>query len=201
MKDKCLCDIIQQLTIDAIGVNNLGYREFAKDYQIEYVDRPGRKRPKAVRVYIGPWYRFTAPPEKIRFLRWYYLVAVLVAALVLLIPMCIDCAFTRLWYIQVPAVSAWIPLVFASCATWRLWTAKEQVDREHNALMGDRMSGASLFLMGLGLISFLGCLYGSSVYDLTGADYVVSYCCVFLTICGVAMFARRKGMEMERIEK
>ena len=179
----------------------MGYREFAKDYQIEYVERPGRKRPKAVRVYVGPWYRFKESPEKIRFLRWYYLIGVALAALVLLIPMCIDCAFTRLWYVQVPAVAAWIPLLFAGCATWRLWTAKEKVDREHNQMLGARMSGASLFLMGFGLVSFLGCLYAAGVCTLTGADYVVSGCCMLLAVCGAALFARRKSLDMERIEQ
>ena len=87
-----------------------------------------------------------------------------IIALTLLIPMCMDCTFTRIWYIQVPAVASWIPWVFAAMATYRLWTAKEQVDREHNALLGGRMSGACLFLMGFCLISFLGSIVAQSIH-------------------------------------
>ena len=177
----------------------MGYREFVKDYKIEYVDRPGRKRPKAVRVYIGPWFRFAAPPEKIRFLRWFYLIGLAAIALSLLIPMCIDCTFTRIWYIQVPAVAGWIPWIFAVCAAWRLWTAGERVNREHNALMGGRMSGASLFLMGFGLISWIGCCYALTVHTALTADYIVCVCCMLSGACGIALFSRRKGLDMVMI--
>ena len=178
----------------------MGYREFAKDYTIEYVDRPGHKRPKAVRVYVGPWYRFAESPEKIRFLKWFYLIGLAVIAALLLIPMSIDCTYTRIWYIQVPAVAAWIPWIFAACATWRLWTAKEKVTREHNALLGARMNGACLFLMGLCMVSFAGCLYATTGHTPETVDYVICSCCMLSGICGIALFSKRKGLDMVRIE-
>ena len=178
----------------------MGYREFAKDYKIEFVDRPGHKRPKAVRVYVGPWYRFKEPPEKIRFLRWFYLIGLSAVLLFLLIPMCIDCAFTRIWYIQVPAVAAWIPWIFGACATWRLWTAKEQVDREHKEMLCERMSGSCLFLMIFFLISFLGGAYASIVNSVETADYLICFCYLLCEGCAVALFSQRKMLEMVRIE-
>ena len=178
----------------------MGYREFAKDYKIEYEERPGHKRPRAVRVYIGPWYRF-AYPEKIPFLRWFYLIGLAVIALLLLVPMCIDCTFTRIWYIQVPAAAAWIPWIFAACATWRLWTAKEKVDREHNAMLGGRMSGACLFLMGFCLISFLGSIYAQTVTTPEAVDVVICVCSFLAGACGIALFSKRKQLDMVMIEK
>lgn len=178
----------------------MGYRDFAKDYKIEYVDRPGHKRPKAVRVYIGPWFRFVEPPEKIRFIKWFYLIGMAAIAVCLLIPMCIDCTFTRIWYIQVPAAVAWIPWVFAACATWRLWTAKEKVDREHNAMLGSRMNGASLFLMGFCLISFLSGIYELTVQTAAPADYIICVCYMLAGICGIALFSKRKSLEMVMID-
>ena len=86
LKDICLCFIILEPITCLCGVENLGYRDFVKDYKIEYEDVPGRKRPKATRVYVGPWYRFTEPAGKIRFLKWYYLIGMAVIALLLLIP-------------------------------------------------------------------------------------------------------------------
>ena len=89
------------------------YRDFAKDYEINYVSVPGKTRLKAIRVYKGPYFSFLAPPKRIRFLRWYYLTAMILLAFILIVPMCIDCAFTRAWYIQVPSAVAWIPFVLA----------------------------------------------------------------------------------------
>lgn len=182
------------------GTDTLGYREFAKDYAIEYVDRPGHKRPKAVRVYVGPWYRFAAPAERIRFLRWFYLIGLGVLAILLLIPMCIDCTFTRIWYIQTPAAAAWIPWVLAACATWRLWTAGERVTREHNSLLGARMSGSCLFLMGFCLISCVGCVYALTVEAAAAVDYVICACCMLSGVVSIALFSRRKGLDMVMID-
>lgn len=174
----------------------LGFRDFAKDYKIEFVDRPGHKRPKAVRVYVGAWYRFKEPPEKIRYLKWYYLIALLAVAVFSVVPMCIDCNFTRTWYIQLPGVMVWIPWVFAACAVWRLWTAKEKVDREHKTLLGDRMNGASLFLTVFSTVSFLGCVFASFVNTPQIPDIVVSGFCLLSAAGSVALFAKRKQLEM-----
>lgn len=202
LKDSCLCAIIQELlTYNGENeVKTLGYRDFAKDYKIEYTDVPGRKRPRATRVYVGPWYRFTAQPERIRFLKVYYLVFLILSGVFLLIPMLIDCAFTRAWFIQTPVVASLIPWIFACCATWRLWTAGERVTREHNELLGPRMSGAALFLMGLSLVSCMGCIRRLTTTAPAPADLVVSGCCLLCFICGVAMFARRKELNMSPID-
>ena len=183
-----------------IGDKILSFREFAKDYQIEYVDQPGKKRPKAVRVYIGPWYRFVQPPERIRFLKRFYLCGVLSIAAMLLIPMCLDCAFTRAWYIQVPAVIAWLPWIFAACATWRLWTAKERVDREHNALMGNRMSSSTLVMAGFTMTSLAGCVYAMATQAAAFSDYVVFICCMFSGFVSIALFSKRKSLDMVKID-
>ena len=173
----------------------MGYRDFVKDYKIDYVDRPGQKRKKAVRVYVGPWYEFTAPAEKIRSLRWLYLGGLAWIAAMLLIPMCIDCTLTRIWYIQVFASASWIPLVFATCATWRLWTAKEKMNREHNSLLGGRMKGACLFLMILPCMSFLGSVYGVISKPVQAVDYLVCACYGLVAICASVLFSSRKGLD------
>ncbi len=177
----------------------MGYRDYAKDYQIEYTDVPGRKTPKAVRVYIGPYFQFKVHQGRIQKLRWFYLAALVLTAVFLLIPMCIDCTFTRTWYIQTPAAAAWIPWIYTAAATWRLWRAGEKVDREHYALMHDRMSSASLFLMGFCLISFVGCARLMSETSPAAQDYAVSLCTMASGISAMAMFSKRKELEMTQI--
>lgn len=178
----------------------MGYREYAKDYEIEYVDRPGKRRPKAVRIYVGPYFRFKVSRERVRFLRVFYLTCLLAAAAFLTIPMCLDCAFTRTWYIQVPAAAAWIPWMLCACAVWRLWTAGEQVEREHYSLLHDRMCSASLFLMGFCLISCVGCARLLGEGSALPADYLVSLCTMGSGIAAIAMFSKRRELEMTRVE-
>lgn len=178
----------------------MGYREYAKDFEIEYVTRPGKKRPKAVRVYVGPYFQFKAAPDRIQKLKKRYLACLLAAAALLLIPMCVDCAFTRTWYIQTPAAAAWIPWLLASNSVWRLWTAKENMEREHADLIHDRMSSSTLFLMGFFGISCIGCTMQMGSLEPAGTDWLVSICYVAGLLCSCAMFAGRKELEMRRVE-
>ena len=177
----------------------MGYREYAKDFEIEYIQRPGKKRPKAVRIYVGPYFQLKVSPEQVRRLQRFYLICLLACAAFLLIPMCIDCTFTRIWYIQVPAAAGWIPWLLAADSVWRLWTAKPRMEREHADLIHDRMSSSSLFLTGFFGISCIGCTMqmGSQV---AGADWLVSLSYVAGLLCSCAMFARRKELEMNRLE-
>lgn len=178
----------------------MGYRDYAKDYEIEYQDQPGKRRPKMKRIYIGPYYRFSISEKRVRWLRWFYLINLILAASFMMIPMCIDCPFTRTWYIVVPSVAAWIPWLLAAAATWRLWTAHGKVNREHYELMHERMSGASLFLMGLNAISAIGCLTSLSNQTATTPDYLICVGALGAVFCAAALFSRRKELEMTREE-
>ncbi len=178
----------------------MGYREYAKDYEIEYVDRPGKKRPKAVRIYVGPHFQLKASPERVRWLQRFYLLCLLGCAAFLLIPMCTDCGFTRTWYIQVPAAAAWIPWLLAADSVWRLWTAKPRMEREHADLIHDRMSSSCLFLTGFFGISCIGCTMQLGNQTATPADWLVCLSYIAGLLCSCAMFARRKELEMKQLE-
>jgi len=178
----------------------LGYRDYAKDYEIEYLERPSKKRPKMNRIYIGPYYRFNISDKQLRKLRFFYLINMVLLAVCQLIPMCVDSAFSRTWYIEVPAVCAWIPWLLASGSTYRLWTVREKVDREHYELMHDRMSGASLFLMGFHAISAVGCIMQLSNQPAASTDYLICACCLGAVFFSAQLFTKRKELEMVRME-
>lgn len=178
----------------------MGYREYAKDFEIEYVDRPGKKRPKVVRVYVGPYFQLKASPERVRWLQRFYLTGLLACAALLLIPMCIDCTFTRIWYIQVPAAAAFIPWLLAADSVWRLRTAKDRMQREHADLIHDRMSSSSLFLTGFFAISCIGCTVQMGNPEISAADWLVSLCYLGGLLFSCAMFAKRKELEMNQLE-
>lgn len=178
----------------------MGYREYAKDYEIEYVQVDGRRRPRAVRIYVGPYFRFRKSPELIRKRKLQYLLLELLTALALLIPMLIDCRFTRIWYVQVPATAGWIPWLLAAGAVWRLWTVKDKAEREHYDLLHDRMRGASFFLMGLTGISALGSVVALVWETPAAADIAVCFCHLGALACSAAMFALAKDLEMYPVE-
>jgi len=178
----------------------LGYREYAKDFEIEYVERPGRKRPQAIRIYVGPYFQLKASPERIRWLKWFYLMGVLACGAFLLIPMCLDCPFTRVWYIQVPAAAGMIPWLLAAGSVWNLWREKERMEREQANLIHDRMSSSSLFLTGFFGISCIGCMVLMSQRQATGPDWLVSSCYLLGLLCSCTMFAKRKELEMNQLE-
>ena len=178
----------------------MGYRKYAKDYEIEYVTPPGKKRPRAVRIYVGPYFRFKASPARIQKLKWLFLIGLVLTAVCLLIPMMIDCAFTRTWYVQGPAAASWIPWCLASAACWRLWTARDKVDREHYDLLHDRMSSACLFLMGLCLGSGVGCVLAQTSRQPAPEDYVVCFCYLAAAVMGIILFSKRKELEMIQVE-
>lgn len=178
----------------------MGYREYAKDFEIEYVERPGRKRPQAVRIYVGPHFRLKAPPEQVRWLQRFYLVCLLACAAFLLVPMCTDCVFTRTWYIQVPAAAAWIPWLLAADSVWRLWTAKPRMEREQADLIHDRMSSSTLFLTGFFGISCIGCMILTGSQRPSGYDWLVCVSYIAGLLCGCCMFAKRRELEMDQLE-
>ena len=43
----------------------MGYRKYASEYEIEYVQRLDKKRPQAVRIYVGPYFVFEQSPETV----------------------------------------------------------------------------------------------------------------------------------------
>ena len=178
----------------------MGYRKYAKDYEIEYVSRLDRKKPEAVRIYVGPYFRFSAPPKRISVLKRRYLIALPFLFAFLLIPLCVDCLFTRTWFIQLPAVAAWIPFVLAAASVWRLWTAGEKVDREHYDLMYPRLCGAIVFLMIFSAISALGCLTQLSKITCGAGDITVILCYIACLLCGGVMFSWRKDLTMVQEE-
>lgn len=178
----------------------MGYRKYAKDYEIEYVPRLDGKRPKAQRIYVGTYYRFTASPEQLRALRWFYLLLVLLQAVFLLLPLCRDSSFGRTWYIQLPAVSAWIPWVLSAASVWRLWTAAEKVEREHYDLLYGRMGGSCLIMMIFCLVSLAGCLIKLLRHGAGAGDWPVLICGVLAALNSCLLFSRRKGLNMVPVE-
>ena len=178
----------------------MGYREYAKDYEIEYVDRPGKKRPKAVRIYVGPYFKFDLPDERLKKLKLLFLLNHTALAMFLLFPMLIDCAFTRTWYVQVFSAIAWIPWVFGAMSVFAMWRAGKRFNREHKDQIYSRMGGASLFLMVFCGASLVGSIV--ALFRLTPAaeDFAVAFCSLITTGLSVLLFVFRRAVKFAEVE-
>lgn len=178
----------------------MGYRKYAKDYEIEYVDRPGKKRPKAVRIYVGPYFRIDLDREELRKLRLLFLLGILAVAIFLLFPMLIDCGFTRSWYIMVPAAFAWIPWVFGALSVVGLFRAGPRIDREHRDGIYDRMGGATVFLIIFCGLSVVGSAVGLFRLPAKPEDLAVVFCNVTATALSVMLFVFRRRIRFAPVE-
>lgn len=174
----------------------MGYRKYAKDYEIEYLPRLNSRRPVARRIYIGPYYRFAAAPDVIRRAKRIYLFLLLAEAALLLLPLCLNCPFSRVWYIQLPTAAAWIPWVLAAAAVWRLWTTCEPAEREQRDMLYGRMCGATLCLLILCGLSAAGSVFCLVRQGAEGGDSIVLICAVLATLVGALLFSQRKKLAM-----
>lgn len=178
----------------------MGYREYAKDYEIEYVDRPGKKRPKAVRIYVGPYFRFDLPAERLKKLKLLFLLNHTALAMFLLFPMLIDCAFTRTWYVQVFSAIAWIPWVFGVMSVFAMWRAGKKFNREHKDQIYSRMGGASLFLMIFCGASLVGAIVAICRGGAAAEDLAVAFCSLITTGLSVLLFVFRRAVRFAEVE-
>lgn len=178
----------------------MGYREYAKDYEIEYVERPGKKRPKAVRIYVGPYYKIDIPEQRLKKLRLLFLLNLIALAIFLIFPMLIDCAYSRTWYVQVFSAVAWIPWVFAAISVFALWRAGKRIDREHKDQIYSKMGGASLFLMIFCGASLVGSVVALFRVPPAREDLAVGFCSLITTGLSVLIFVFRRAVRFAEVE-
>ncbi len=178
----------------------MGYKKYAADYEIEYRARPDKKRPQAVRIYVGPYFVFDRSAAELKKLRLFYIALCLLTALFLLVPMCIDCGSTRTWYVQLPAAFAWIGWVLAVYSLWNLLSYKERAEREQRDGICDRMSSGAFTVSLFTALASLGSLIYLVKNGITAADILVLLCNLAALACALLMFRRRAELEMRQVE-
>ena len=178
----------------------MGYRKYASEYEIEYVQRLDKKRPQAVRIYVGPYFVFEQSPETVKRLKLFYLAMTVLTAALLIIPMCIDCGSTRTWYVQLPSAFAWIGWALCAFSLYALCTAKEKMEREQNDGIHQRMSGASLSVLALCALSTVGSVIYLVNHGFGVPDALVLLCNAGAALCAGLMFSRRAMLKTRQVE-
>lgn len=178
----------------------MGYRKFLKDYEIRREPQADGKV-KKVRVYVGLYYRFTAAPEDVALVRRRLPWLLLAQAVTLLLPMLFPSQVVKPWYVLMPHIAAWLPLLLLLEPAWLLRKAKTQVERQESEILYDRFAGASLFLMVFTFWSAAGAL---GVLFSQGFSWSGALATVFLILAAAVstrVFACRKQLRMEPIPR
>lgn len=178
----------------------MGYRKYAADYEIEYIERLDRKRPQARRIYVGPYFVFDLSAAELKRLRCFCIALCLAAALCLVVPMCIDCGSTRTWYVQLPAAFGWIGWVLAVYSLWNLLSYKERAEREQRDSICDRMSSGAFTLALFTAIASVGSVVYLVKNGISAADILVLLCNGAAFACALLMFSLRKRLNMRQVE-
>ena len=164
----------------------MGYRKFLKDYEIRREPQADGKV-KKVRVYVGLYYRFTAAPEEVAQVRRRLPWLLLAQAVTLLLPMLFPSQVVKPWYVLMPHIAAWLPLLLLLEPAWLLKKAKTQVERQESEILYDRFAGASLFLMVFTFWSAAGALATALL--------------ILAAAVSTRVFACRKQLKMEPIPR
>lgn len=178
----------------------MGYKKYAADYEIEYIERLDKKRPQARRIYVGPYFVFDLSTAELKKLRLFYIGLCALTAAFLLVPMCIDCGSTRTWYVQLPAAFAWIGWVLAVYSLWNLLSYKERAEREQRDGICDRMSSGTFTMALFTAIASVGAVIYLVKNSIALPDILVLLCNFAALACAILMFSRRKRLEMRQIE-
>jgi len=178
----------------------LGYKKYAADYEIEYIERLDKKRPQARRIYVGPYFVFDLSTAELKKLRLFYIGLCALTAAFLLVPMCIDCGSTRTWYVQLPAAFAWIGWVLTVYSLWNLLSYKERAEREQRDGICDRMSSGTFTMTLFTAIASVGAVIYLIKNSIALPDILVLLCNFAALACAILMFSRRKRLEMRQIE-
>jgi hypothetical protein len=174
-------------------------KKYANDYRLENVLAPGGKL-KTVAVYRGSYFRFLAPAESIRRLKYLYLGSAVLAAGFWLALMFLNLRRAEgSWALLLPAGIGIFAMFYEGCGIWRLFTAGEKVTREHNDKLYKRLSAASmchLILGGLGAVGGVVLLLRNPFRVL----YLIAVLlCAAWGLCAVPMFILRSRLQMEEI--
>ena len=178
----------------------MGYKKYAADYEIEYIERLDKKRPQARRIYVGPYFVFDLSTAELKKLRLFYIGLCALTALFLLVPMCIDCGSTRTWYVQLPAAFAWIGWVLAVYSLWNLLSYKERAEREQRDSICDRMSSGAFTVALFTAIASVGSVIYLIKNSIALPDILVLLCNFAALACAILMFSRRNRLNMRQVE-
>ena len=114
--------------------------------------------------------------------------------------MCIDCGSTRTWYVQLPSAFAWIGWALCAFSLYALCTAKEKMEREQNDGIHQRMSGASLSVLALCVLSTVGSVIYLVNHGFGVPDALVLLCNAGAALCAGLMFSRRAMLKTRQVE-
>ena len=174
-------------------------KKYTADYRMELsMDAKGRIREKP--VYCGAYYRFEQPNESVRKSTVILVLALLAAAATVLIPMFIKNECVRQFYAFLPQAFALIPLYMFAASLLRIFSAKDEVIREHKDKIVCRLRNASVFLMVVSVLSAAAAIAFLIIDTPVTKDYVMIVINFLRLPFAGLLLALRKRFEVTEID-
>lgn len=176
------------------GRSNVIAGKYSKDYRIQHILNEQGKL-TSVAEYVGPRYRYAAPPEKLRRDGAVLTAAVALSAAALLLPLCVVAPVLRMWYVMLPLALALAPMALLVQWCVRFHLRRGDVTREQKDQLTERLPPWS----GLQAMLALWSLIGQLVYAVYGVGLLnvpVLLATVLLLCMSVLLFARRHSVDM-----
>lgn len=175
-------------------------RKYVDDYRLDNMLGSNGKL-KTVPVYCGDWYEFEADAATVAQARRRYVVLTVVAIVSLLYLLIFTNHIGHVWYVALPVALSTIFLFFTALSTWRLWTAKGPVTREHKDKIHDRMATMSMFTTVLAGLCFAGCVYHLIAVEFRLRSLVFTLFAALFTASALLMFLGRGVLRMKLSDK
>lgn len=160
---------------------------YMADYVIDEVPVEGRKRPRRVPRYIGPWFAFEYPDEDM--VRWkkIYFFGYVIMWVLLLVPLCLNCNVLDAWYVLLGEVIDVLALSFGVGIAWMLFRSGDRLKRRD----ADRLDSRIPITAGFAAGGFAFSAVGAVVYMVL--EKVVSFTDIVVVAlsalgCAVAVF-------------
>lgn len=160
---------------------------YMADYVIDQIPVEGRKKPKRVPRYIGPWFAFEYPDEDMAVWKKVYFFGMLALIVLLFIPLVLDCNVLDAWYVLLGEVIDVIALYFGVKITWMLYRSGNRLKRRDS----DRLDSHVPMSCGFAALGFAVSAVGSVVYMIL--EKVVSFTDIVVVIvsllgCALSLF-------------
>lgn len=179
--------------------------KYIKDYTIENQYNPRTGKTKKISKYTGPYFSFT-DIEKVKKGKTLFLILSILSTVSFFVMMFVNAPCGHAFYVMVPLVISLIFYFYLWASMLRLFTAKDKVTREHKDKIGARFKMASMAILILTSVSFVGHIVYDILYfkllNFTNRIFEILFYVMMAVILATAflMFKKASDFEMQELK-
>lgn len=174
-------------------------RKYVGDYRLENRTNPKTGKVSTVPVYRGDWFAFCADAQTVRRMKRLYPILSLLCALLLLLTLTLNAPSGHAYYVSLPFVALIPPVYLSLAGSWRIWTAKARLTREHSDKLQPRFASCSLFITAFSAVSAAGHVLYAVREGFSVRDGVSLIAMLGVLACGIVMFRNKDRLKTKKV--